>query len=187
MRVRLPIIVGIALNLLAGCSTYSVDRYAVSVDAQEQLLAAAHSNSNQKVAVDSFTATTPSQTEIGCRAVGPIKTPDGNTFEEYIRKALIDQLKLAQMYLSDASIRIRGNVDKVNFSSHEGVWYLQVTISDSKGKSFVVSENYDYKSSYYGETACNQTAQAFMPAVQNLVVKIVSDSAFKEMIGQQPA
>jgi hypothetical protein len=34
----------------------------------------------------------------------------------------------------------------------------------------------------YGETACNQTAQALMPAVQNLVGKVVRDPAFVELV-----
>lgn len=47
-----------------------------------------------------------------------------------------------------------------------------------------VSENYAYTSSFYGETACNQTAQAFMPAVQNLVGKIVRSPEFVALIAQ---
>jgi hypothetical protein len=34
----------------------------------------------------------PDLREITCRAVDPIKTPDGETYAEFIRKALIDEL-----------------------------------------------------------------------------------------------
>jgi hypothetical protein len=48
-----------------------------------------------------------------------------------------------------------------------------MTIKSSNGKFMVVTEDYSCKTSYYGEKASNQTAQALMPAVQNLVGKIV--------------
>jgi hypothetical protein len=48
----------------------------------------------------------------------------------------------------------------------------------------VVTEDYSYTSSFYGETACNQTAQAFMPAIQNLVGKIVRSPDFMALISE---
>ena len=45
-----------------------------------------------------------------------------------------------------------------------------------------VSEDYEYKTSFYGETACNQTAQALMPAVQNLVGKVVRSQEFDSLV-----
>lgn len=77
---------------MAGCSTYAADRYAVSMDSQEELRAISSAAPDRKVAVSEFSASKPGQSEIGCRADGPIKTPDGEPFEEYIRKALIGQL-----------------------------------------------------------------------------------------------
>ncbi|MFT5104263.1 MAG: hypothetical protein ACI86C_001927, partial [Candidatus Latescibacterota bacterium] len=50
------------------------------------------------------------------------------------------------------------------------------------GNSLSTSENYSYTTSFYGETACNQTAQALMPAVQNIIGKVVRSSEFGELI-----
>ena len=70
----------------------------------------------------------------------------------------------------------------------EGVWYIVLRIMSNTGGEFVVVENYDYKSSYYGETACNQTAQALMPAVQNAISKVVAHPQFRAMLaGKQAA
>jgi len=142
----------------------------------------AATSQGQEVTVDDFTASEPGQTEIGCRAVGPIKTPDGETFEKFVQDALIDQLQLAELYSPQSDSRIGGNLDAVDFNTHDGVWNLVLTITDDSGRSFAVREDYDYESSFYGETACNQTAQAFMPAVQNLIQRVVSHPTFKEMI-----
>jgi hypothetical protein len=37
-------------------------------------------------------------------------------------------------------------------------------------------------SSYFGETACNQTAQALMPAVQDLIGKLVHAPEFASLL-----
>jgi len=171
-----------AALLSAGCSTYAADRYAISMDSQTELKQIAVSSQGQGISVDKFTATEPGQTEIACRAVGPIKTPDGETFEAFIREALVDQLQLAELYSPEAPRRVGGNLDAIDFSTADGIWNLTLTVTTDAGQSFTVREDYDYESSFYGETACNQTAQAFMPAVQNLIRKVVSQPVFQEMI-----
>ena len=90
--VRNLAVIPLVAILSAGCSTYAADRYAISMDSQTELKQIAVSSQGQGISVDKFTATEPGQTEIACRAVGPIKTPDGETFEAFIREALIDQL-----------------------------------------------------------------------------------------------
>ena len=57
-----------------------------------------------------------------------------------------------------------------------------MTISSSNGNAISVTESYEFTSSFYGETACNQTAQALMPAVQNLIGKIVQDKGFSKLV-----
>ena len=168
--------------LAAACSTYAADRYAISVDSQTKLKQIAATAPGRNVNVGEFTASTPGRKAIDCRAVGPIVTPDDETYEAFIRNALVDQLKLAEMYSADASRLITGHVDEINFTSMNGIWNIGVTITDETGRNFTVAETFDYDSSFYGETACNQTAQAFMPAVQDLIQKIVSHPVFAEMV-----
>lgn len=172
----------ILVSLLGGCSTYAADRYSVSMDTHVALERAIASQQGQKVAVDEFGATNPGRTQIDCRAVGPIKTPDNETFEAFVRKALVDQLQLADLYSPDAQRRIGGSLDEINFSSVDGRWFLALTVTGNPGRRFTVREEYDYDTSFYGETACNQTAQALMPAVQNLILKVVSHPEFRRMV-----
>ena len=117
-----------------------------------------------------------------CRGVGPIKTPDGQTFENFIKKAFVDELKIAESYSASSSITLTGNLDAIDFSSNSGTWNLALTVNSSNGNSISVSENYSYTTSFYGETACNQTAQALMPAVQNLIGKVVQNTQFAQLI-----
>ena len=160
--------------IVSGCSTYSADRYSIDVDNVMTLKAL----KGTKINVGAFTASEPRKAEIMCRGVGPIKTPDGETFENFIRKGLVDELKLAEVYSSSAPVTLTGNLDSIDFSSASGTWNLALTVNSSNGNSLSVAENYSYTTSYYGETACNQTAQALMPAVQNLIGKVVRNAEF---------
>lgn len=175
MRIALLLI---AAAILSGCSTYATNRYSISADNVTVL----KKLNGTKLSVGKFSASKPGQVEIMCRGVGPITTPDGQTFENFIRKALVDELKIADSYASAAPVSLTGNLDAIDFSSSSGTWNLKLTVNSSNGNSLTVIENYPYKTSWYGETACNQTAQALMPAVQNLIGKVVSHNEFGKMI-----
>lgn len=166
------------VSLLSGCSTYAVSRYSPDVDN----VVALRSFEGNKIDVGVFTSSDSDKKEIMCRGVGPIKTPDGETYSDFVREAFIDELKMAEIYSDSASIALSGNVDRIDFSSTNGVWNLALTVKSSTGETVSVSEDYEYKTSFYGETACNQTAQALMPAVQNLVGKVVRSQEFTRLV-----
>ncbi|OQX09823.1 MAG: hypothetical protein BWK76_21665 [Desulfobulbaceae bacterium A2] len=171
----------IAVTMLAsGCSTYSATRYSISTDN----VTALRSLGGKTINVGDFSATTPGQKEIMCRGVGPIKTPDGEPFADYVKKAFLDELKMSNVYSPSAPVTITGNLDSINFSSSGGKWNLALTIKSSNGKIMSVSEDYSFTSSFVGETACNQTAQALMPAVQNLVGKVVRSPEFAALVSK---
>lgn len=164
----------------SGCSTYSASRYAISADN----VVALRSLNGKTLNVGAFSASTPGQNEIMCRGVGPVKTPDGEPFAEFVRKALLDELKMANAYSPSAPVTITGNLDGIDFSSNSGNWNLALTVKASNGKSMSVAESYGFTSSFLGETACHQTAQALMPAVQNLVGKVVRSQEFAALISK---
>ena len=162
----------------SGCSTYSVNRYSVSTDNEMAL----KSIKGKTLNVGAFTSTKPGLTEIMCRGVGSIKTPDGQTFENFIKKALLDELEKAELYSPTSPVTLTGNLDSIGFSSSSGNWNLALTVKSTNGSEISVVENYSYTSSFFGETACNRTAQALMPAVQNLIGKVVRDSKFHNLV-----
>jgi hypothetical protein len=167
-----------SFSVLSGCSTYSAARYTSNADN----IVALRSLNGKVVNVGTFSATKPGEKEIMCRGVGPIKTPDGEPFADFVRKALVDELQLAGAYSKTAPVTLTGNLDAIDFSSASGNWNLALTVKSSNGKSITASEQYAFTTSFYGETACNQTAQAFMPAVQNLVGKIVRSQEFTSLL-----
>ncbi len=178
---RTAILMVVLAMLQVGCSTYSGSRYSMSIDNVQEIKTAVKTGEIKQVSVDGFTSTQPSKTSIMCRAVGPVKTPDGESFESYIRNALIGELKMSEAYKQDAIDILKGNLDNITFDSMLGTWTITMTVT-LKGRSFTVTENYKFTPSWYGETGCNQTAQAMMPAMQNLIRKIVSHHQFKAWI-----
>lgn len=166
------------LVFLQACSTYSTNRYSISASNVVEL----KKYQDNKITVGEFTATKAGVTSVTCRAVGPIPTPDGETYENYIRNALISELQIADSYEQSGDVVLTGNLDEIVPNSVSGNWKLSLTINSSNGNSVAVNETYDYKTSYYGETACNQTAQALMPAVQNLISKLVTHPEFPSLV-----
>jgi len=112
-----------------------------------------------------------------------VSTPDGEYFEDFIRKAFLDELRFAEKFSTEADITITGHLEKIDFNSFSGTWYIIMTISSSNGKSFQVSEEYGYETSFlFGEIACYLTAEALMPAVQNLITKIINHNMFADLL-----
>ena len=109
-------------------------------------------------------------------------TPDGNTYADFIKEALIDELQMAELYSVEAPTLLTGHLDDINFNSTTGDWNLALTIKSSNGQSISVTENHKYKTSFYGETACNQTAQALMPAVQDTINRVVTHKNFSNLL-----
>ena len=80
--------------LLSGCSTYAASRYSISTDN----VVALRTLNGKTINIGAFSSSQPGQSEIMCRGVGPIKTPDGEPFSEFIRKALTDELRMANAF-----------------------------------------------------------------------------------------
>lgn len=166
--------------LLSACSSYTVPRY--SIDAES--VAALRSGLAGKVRVGDFVQAV--QIDDMCRGVGPIAPPDNLSFAGYIKRALESELKVAGIYsTSPSDPMIRGNLMNLNFSSTRGMtggaWDIAIVVSSSNGQHSGFNEHYEFASGFDGWTACRQTADAFMPAVQNLVRTIVSSPDFRRL------
>lgn len=167
--------------LLAGCSTYTTPRYSINADTNVTLKSLGVSN----VAIGTFAG--PVNFDTGCRAAGPLAPPDGMTHTDYFKKALEDELKVAGAHASgEPNVTLSGAVEKLSFSSSRGLtggsWDIGVTLSSSNGKTMKATEYYEFQSGFVADTACKQTAEAYMPAVQNLIQKIVRAPEFKTLV-----
>jgi hypothetical protein len=167
--------------VLAGCSTYMPQRYSASAD---NVVAIKALNVNG-VNVGTFTTTV--KVDNACRGAGPIAPPDNMSFEAYIQKALADELKLAGAFDAQApKVTLAGVLTKIEFSSSKGLtggeWNLALDLKSSNGKSISATETYNFNSGFVADTACKQTAEAFLPATQNLLTKLIKNPDFKALL-----
>ena len=123
--------------------------------------------------------------DANCRLMGPIQASDGMTIPQFVQKAFNDELKFANIY-SDSGATLTGTMTKISFTSSSGLtngrWDLGLTLMSNNGKTTNVESSYNFKSGFDAITACNQTAQALGPAVQDLIKKAVTDPQFGGLI-----
>jgi hypothetical protein len=166
---------------LAGCSTMTTARYSVSIDNNQALKAYA----GEAVRLDSLKLAT--DYDAGCRLAGPVRAIDDMTIDQFVMKAINDELKFANIY-SESGTTLTGELTKVEFSSSAGLtngwWDLGIKLDSSNGQSMAVSNRYNFKSGFDAMTACNHTAQALGPAVQDLIRKMVTDPRFGALISR---
>lgn len=138
------------------------------------------------VGVGDFTG--PDRFDPNCRLLGPLEVPDGLTHTQYIRRAFEEELKLAGAYAPTAPrVILSGRVTFIEFTSTtgditRGAWKIQLTLNSSNGATMEANENYEFASGFIATTACKQTAEAFAPAVQNLVGTFVRAPEFATML-----
>lgn len=178
------IFVVVAALLMSACSTYMPQRYSINADTNVALKTIDVGNIN----VSAFKG--PAKFDNACRAAGPIAPPDNMSFEAYIQNALADELKVAGKFDDKTpKITLSGTVEKLEFSSARGLtggsWDIGVNVRSSNGKSIFVSEHYEFNSGFVADTACKQTAEAYLPAVQNLIGKLVKAAEFRSLLTPQ--
>jgi len=163
----------------SGCTTLSPDRYHVSMSVNQSLRQynGTHAYIASMVPVSEFNA--------DCRGTVPIKFLDDETINRFIKNAFNDELRFANIY-DEEGRRLNGQLDKAMFSSSSGLingwWDLAITLTDPQGKSLSVENKYSFESGFDGRTACDRTAQALVPAVQDLIEKVVTHPEFAELI-----
>ncbi len=170
------IVILLGALMIAGCSTMQPPRYSVSVDNVQALKKIGNSTLHAK----DFTMS--ASFSSACRLMGPIEPADGLSIPDFISKAFNDELKMAEKY-SEEGAKITGDVTKISFNSMAGAnWEIAINLKSSNGSSLDVSNIYNFKSGFDAVTACNATADALSPAVQDLIQKIVTSPDFGKLL-----
>lgn len=165
-----------AALIMSGCA-YNASQYGASVQNVEAIKAVRI----RPVAVAPFKSAKPGLSSITCRAAGPVTvTP---SFESYIEKAFIDELKLAGAYNPASNLTLTGMLEEVDFSSGmtDGNWTFKLMVTNHRNESFSTSSKFDFSGSFVADKACQEVAQAFGPAVQKLIQDVVQNPKFKQL------
>jgi hypothetical protein len=178
---RKHLLAAAAFLLLGACSTFTTPRYSINADTNVALKSLGVSS----IAIGAFTG--PAGFDNSCRAAGPLSPPDNMSHTEYLRKAFEDELKVAGVHAPTAPrVTLSGAITRLEFSSTRGLtggsWDIGLTLASSNGSKMSAAEHYEFESGFIADTACKQTAEAYMPAVQNLIRKVVQSPEFRELV-----
>jgi hypothetical protein len=175
------IIVAVFALALGACS-YMPQRYSVSAENTEALKKLGVGNIN----VGPFTKT--AEFDNSCRVVsGVVEKPDSTGFEGYIQKALIAELKQADMFDEvTPKITLSGDVEKLSLStwrnSYLSDWDIGVRLNSSNGKSVYITQHYEFNAGGSFLPDCQQIADHYMYAVQKTLYKLIDAPEFESLV-----
>ena len=173
------IFMAVAVLMLSACSTMQPPRYAISVDNIQNL------KNYKGVKAQVVSLNQSANFSPNCRLMGPIEPADGLTMSQFISKAFNDEFKMADIY-STNGIKITGDITKIEFSSITGLtngyWDIGLKLDSSNGQSLTVNNKYTFKSGFDAITACNATADALSPAVQDLITATIHHPRFIKLL-----
>ena len=168
--------------LAAGCSTTNSIPHKAStqnvISLQNTPKAA-----DRKVNLGPFSMAGGVEEEPMCRLMGPVKVAPGKSLPTFIREAFQEELFLAGGYDSNAPSTLEGRIEKLSFSSVAPAhWDLAMRVSSNHAPGYLVSVRYGFTTSFDAFSACKNVADAFAPAVQELLRQVVTHPQFPQLI-----
>ncbi|MCO7226825.1 hypothetical protein [Pleionea sp. CnH1-48] len=178
---RVALVGAASILFLSGCTfqatPYSPSAVNVKVISNESF---------NKFEISEFSSFNSDLKSIGCRAAGPVKTPNGQTYESYIFEAFKSELKLAEVFSEDSAVKLKGKLEHIDFNSNlgSGNWNIRLSFTDGN-ESFEVNTIYPFESFWVADRACQKVAESLAPAVQKTIQDIVAHPKFKLMVGKR--
>lgn len=171
--------------VVAGCSTINSSPYKAStsnVIAIQQALASTDTQLN----VGTFTLAAGIDESPNCRLLGPVDVTAGKSVSIYIKEAFEEELFLAKAYDPRALVSVNGVIERLTFSSvSPASWDIALRVSTAESAGFTSAVNYRFNTSFDAFSACQNVANAFGPAVQELLKRVVTDPQFARLAGTE--
>lgn len=118
-----------------------------------------------------------------CRLMGPVQVAPGKSISQYIADAFQEELFMAQVYQPNASTVLEGRVEELSFSSvSPAVWNVKMSVKSNTSPGYTVSVKYPFDTSWTAYSACKNVADAFGPAVQELLKQVVANPQFGSLV-----
>lgn len=86
---------------------------------------------------------------------------------------------MAQVYQANAPAAIDGRLEALSFSSvSPASWDITMSVKSNTSPGYTVSVKYPFETSWTAYSACKNVADAFGPAVQELLKQVVTHPQF---------
>lgn len=179
---KLSLIVCACAALLAGCETTNSIPYKASttnvISIQQSMQAQA-----SKVSLGGISLQPGLEENPLCRLMGPVKVAPGKTLPQYIQEAFQEELFMAGVYQPNAAVVIDGRLESLSFSSvSPASWNIAMSVKSTKSPGYTVSVKYPFDTSFSAYSACKNVADAFGPAVQELLKQVVTHPQFGALV-----
>jgi hypothetical protein len=170
-----------AFICVSGCETTNSIPYKAStaniITIQESLKA-----EGKKVSIGSVAMAPGVDESPLCRLMGPVKVAPGKTPSQYIKDAFQEELFAAGVYAPNAATVIDGTITNLSFTSvSPASWNITMAVKSNSSPGYTVSTKYDFGTSFTAYSACKNVADAFGPAVQELLKQVASNPQFKTL------
>ena len=176
------IVILFAMTSLTGCETTNSISYKASasnVFAFQKKLNA----EGKKVSVGKVTVSNGVDEKPNCRLMGPIVVAPGKQISQYVKEALQEELMLANSFDPSSNIVLDAEIDELSFNSVSPAgWKIGLKIQSNKSQGYKVAVDYKFDTSWTAANGCKNAADAFGPAVQELLKKIIEDKAFDDLL-----
>jgi len=167
---------------LSGCETTNSIPYKASVTnviSIQQTL----QEKGKKVSIGTISLAPGVEESPLCRLMGPVVVAPGKTLPTYIKEAFQEELFMAQVYSPNAPTVIDGRLEKLSFSSISPAnWEITLSVKSNVSGGYTVSAKYPFDTSYTAMSACKNVADAFGPAVQDLIKQVVTHPQFGSLV-----
>jgi hypothetical protein len=178
MKRNIVLMLGFVLVACSSLLTYAPPYYSVSPDNTAMLKKLSAGN----ISVGAFTRTAELDNDCGITA-GSIRMPGKLSFEGYIQKGFVDELKHAGMLDNETpKITLSGVVEQLSLFSRRDIytstWNIGLRVNSSNGKSVHVTYQYNFDVGAGSKADCQRIADAYMPAAQKIIGKIIDSPEF---------
>ena len=169
------------LIALSGCSTTNSIPYTASIGNIISIQQSLQSQ-GKKVSVGNINLAPGVEESPLCRLMGPVKVAPGKSLSQYIKDAFQEELFMAHVYDPKASTVIDGRIEALRFSSiSPASWEITMSVKSNTSAGYTVSVNYHFNTSWDAYSACKNVANAFGPAVQELLKQVVTHAQFSSL------
>lgn len=80
--------------------------------------------------------------ELTCRSLAILTAPNGQSYADAIRQALIDELAQANRYDPDSPVTLTALLNRIDVETKNGTWIIRLTLFSSNGKHMVLETSY---------------------------------------------
>lgn len=124
--------------------------------------------------------------ELTCRSLAIINAPNGQSYADAVRQAMIDELAQAGRYDPDSPVTLTAQLNRIDFETEKGAWIIRMTLFSSNGKQTVLETSHEYDGIAFGEAACIQAACHYLPALRQFMADLLASPEFAELTQNTP-